>query len=185
MLLDCEIINSVINRIDESKQIPNYLNYLVLPNEGLIWSKKTSRFIGSKLSNGYYQTALTDDNGRQTCGCLHRFIYTACYGPIPSGMDVNHIDENKSNNRIDNLNLLTRKENLNFGTRNERAGKAIAKAKTNGVGSKPVGGYVNGELKFTYPSTQEASRNGFNSGHICDCCQGKRKSHKGYEWRYI
>ena len=38
---------------------------------------------------------------------------------------------------------------------------------------------------MTFPSTKEAGRNGFNNRHISECCIGKRKTHRGYEWRYI
>lgn len=181
-LLNCSIVNTIKTRIDESKQIPNFSDYVVIPNEGLIWSKKRKKFIGNKNQNGYYQTVLTDDNGKETKGCLHRFIYKAVNGPIPESLQVNHLDENKSNNSIFNLNLLTPKENLNFGTRNKRAGKAL----TNHPGmSKPVGAFINGELKLTFPSINEAGKNGFNQGNVVSCCQGERKSHKGYEWKYI
>lgn len=174
-LLDSELSYSY--RVNTTaKQLPNFSNYLILPNEGLIWSKKTGRFIGNKLSNGYYHTTLTDDNGKENKGYLHRFIYEAVYGPIPEGLQVNHIDEDKGNNRIDNLNLMTRKENINFGTRNERVAKAL---------SKPVGAFLNGELKITFPSTNEAGRNGFNQSNVASCCRGELKTHKGYEWRYL
>lgn len=168
-----------------AKQLPNFSDYIILPNEGLIWSKKSNRFIGYKQPSGYYHTTLYDDNGIQVGGNLHRFIYEAVYGPIPEGMDVNHIDENKSNNSIFNLNLMTHKDNCNWGTRNERVGKAVAKALTNGMRSKPVGGYIGGELKITFPSASEAGRNGFKQSAVWRCCQGERNFHKGYEWRYL
>ena len=46
--------------------------------------------------------------------------YEAFNGPIPEGMQVNHIDENTLNNNLENLNLMTPSENINWGTRNER-----------------------------------------------------------------
>ena len=159
-----------------AKQLPNFSDYIILPNEGLIWSKKTGKFVGYKNLDGYYHTALTDDNGKITHGLIHRFIYETVNGPIPEGLQVNHINEKKTDNRIDNLNLMTCKENNNWGTHNERSAKAR---------SKPVGGYVNGKLKITFPSAKEAGRNGFESGNVCRCCQGKQKSYKGYEWRYL
>lgn len=168
-----------------AKQLPNFSDYIILPNEGLIWSKKRGRFVGSKQPKGYYYATLTDDNGKQTHRRLHRVIWEAVNGSIPEGLQVNHIDENKSNNRIENLNLMTSKENNNWGTRNERIGKANVKALTNGVRSKPVGGYIGGELKITFPSTAEAGRNGFDHSHISKCCRGKKKSYRGYEWRFL
>ena len=50
---------------------------------------------------------------------------------------------------------------------------------------KAVGAYKNGELILTFDSTQEASRNGFHSGHVSACCTGKRRVHKGYFWKYL
>lgn len=179
-LLDSELSYSY--RVNTSaKQLPNFSDYIILPNEGLIWSKKSGRFIGSKIKTGYYNATLRDDNGRQICGKLHRFIYKAVNGPIPDDMQVNHIDEDKSNNGIHNLNLMTAKENINWGSHNER----MAKTKTNGSKSKPVGAFKDGELVMRFPSTMEAGRNGFNQGNVASCCRGERQSYKGYEWRYL
>ena len=159
-----------------AKQLPNFSNYIILPNEGLIWSKKRGKFIGYEDSKGYHKVTLYDDNGRVTKGKLHRFIWQAVNGPIPEGMEVNHIDENKSNNSIFNLNLMTHKENMNFGTRTERVAKAL---------SKPVGAFKDSKLVMTFPSTAEAGRNGFDHSTVAKCCRGELKTHKGYEWRYL
>lgn len=175
-MLNCELRNTDKVKV-ASTQLPNFSNYTILYNVGLIWSKKSGRFVGSKQPNGYYQTALTDDNGRVTNGYLHRLIWKAVYDPIPEGLQVNHIDEDKSNNRIDNLNLMTCKENNNWGTHNKR----IAKSK-----SKPVGAYIGGELKLTFPSAKEVENlMGFDHSTISKCCRGKLKTHKGFEWRYL
>ena len=47
---------------------------------------------------------------------VHQWVYLTFVGDIPEGMQVNHIDENKHNNRLDNLNLMTPKENIRWGT---------------------------------------------------------------------
>lgn len=116
---------------------------------------------------------------------IHRVIWTAINGLIPKGMEVNHIDENKSNNKIGNLNLLTRKDNNNWGTHNERCAKARINHPER---SKTVGAYKNGELVMIFPSTREVQRQlGYNQGNIGKCCRGVKsyKTYKGYEWRYI
>lgn len=51
---------------------------------------------------------------------IHRLVYETFVGKIPENMQVNHIDENKTNNHLCNLNLMTPKENSNYGTRNKR-----------------------------------------------------------------
>ncbi len=59
-------------------------------------------------------------NGNKKHFLVHRIEWEAFHGPIPPGMQVNHIDENCKNNNLDNLNLMTPSENVNWGTRNER-----------------------------------------------------------------
>lgn len=182
MLLKSELLNTVKKRIDEAKYIPNYSSYVVLPNEGLVYSLKNNKFIGSKNHNGYWKCSLHSDNNERWNTIIHRVIWTAVNGDIPDGLEVNHIDENKTNNSIDNLNLLTHTENSNWGTRNERCTKANT---NNPKRSKQVGMYKDGVLIQIFPSANEAQRQGYNSGNICKCCSGVRQSHKGYEWRYI
>lgn len=132
--------------------------------------------------DGYQRVCLYDDEGNAKMYQLHRVVYEAfTCEPIPIGMQVNNIDECKTNNQKSNLNLMTCKENNNFGTRNAR----ITKAKINGKRSKQVGAFKDGKIVLSFPSTREAGRNGFNQGHIASCCRGEIKSHKGYEWRYI
>ena len=43
---------------------------------------------------------------------------------------------------------------------------------------------LNNELIRVWESTQEVGRNGFNQGHISDCCLGKRNIHKNYKWSF-
>lgn len=158
-------------------KIDNFSNYEIYPKEGKIWSNTTNKFIGSKTrKTGYWNSVLIADDGTIWSTTLHRIIYTACYGEIPEGMEVNHIDENPNNNSIFNLNLLTHKDNINWGNHNIKNAKAR---------STPVGAFKNNVLHFTFESINEAGRNGYCQAHICNCCNGKRKTHKGYEWRYI
>lgn len=95
---------------------------------------------------------------------------------IPKGYDVNHLDENHKNNRLDNLNLLSHGDNIRYGT---------GIARSHATQSKAVQALdKNGNVVYEFPSTQEAERQGFNSGHISACCLGKRKTHKGFIWKY-
>lgn len=176
--------------------IPNYSDYVVYPQQGLIFSLKTNKWVGNKnKKTGYWHCTLTSDEGKIWKTTLHRAIWIACNGNIPNGLELNHIDEDKSNNSISNLNLMTCKENINYGSANERRAKAM-KGNTNGKAlkgkfvnrkdlSKQVAAYKNGTLIMTFPSTREAGRTGYHSGAISNCCNGKQQSYKGYQWQYI
>lgn len=155
----------------------DYDKYEVYP-DGHIFSYYTNKFLKPKTNkNGYQVVLLYDNEGNRKMYYLHRVVYEAVSGePIPPNMQVNHIDENKENNAISNLNLMSPKQNTNYGTCISR------RANTQ---SKQVGAFKNGKLVITFKSTQEARRNGFNQCSVWSCCNGKRKTHKGYTWRYL
>lgn len=66
--------------------------------------------------------------GKRKKFLLHRLVVESFIGEIPKGLIVNHKDENKHNNYVENLEICTYKYNLNYGTRNERARKKISAA---------------------------------------------------------
>ena len=156
----------------------NYSKYKVY-EDGKIWSYSQKKFLKPVINhNGYQRVHLSDNEGKRKLYFVHRVVWEAVTGyPIPEGMQVNHIDECKTNNHINNLNLMTCKENINFGTGIERR-------------AKKVGAFKNGEIVLTFPSTAEAGRNGFNKGAVAACCrncfnrEGNNK-YKGFEWKYI
>lgn len=152
-------------------------------DDGRICSYKTKRFLKPKTEkNGYQRVALSDNEGNIKKYLLHRVVWESVTGePIPKGFEINHISEVKTENFFSNLELVSHKQNVNFGTRNSRAGKS----NTNRNRSKYVGAYNEGKLVMAFPSSIEAERNGFNHCSIIMCCNGKRKTHKGFEWRYI
>lgn len=157
-------------------KLSNFSNYEIYPEEGKVWSYKSNRFIGTQHHSGYWVVGLYDDNGEQHMFQLHRLIWMAANGDIPEGLEVNHIDEDKSNNSISNLNLMTPKENINYGSGIQRRAEKQ---------SKQVGAYKNSVLVMTFPSTNEAGRNGFDDSAVSACCRGERQSHKGYQWRFL
>lgn len=132
---------------------------------------------------GYLRVILCKD-GKRYYKSVHRLVYEAFVGEIPEGLEVNHIDENKNNNAVWNLNLLTCEQNNNYGTRNERAAKALT---NHPAFSKPVFACNPETLEIVYefPSTMEAERSGgYDHSRICACCNGKQKTHKGLIWQW-
>lgn len=155
----------------------DYTNYEIY-EDGRIWSYKRNKFLKPKSNGkGYQQVKLSDNEGKVKNYQVHRVVYEAVTGePIPEGMQINHRSEVKTENMISNLELVSPKQNINYGSGIERRAKAQ---------SKQVGAFKKGELAMTFQSLAEAQRNGFSQSGISECCNGKRKTHKGYEWRYL
>ena len=155
----------------------DYSNYEVY-EDGRIFSYNTNSFLKPKTNNGGYQTVrLADDNGKTKLYLLHRVVWEAVTGePIPKCFEINHISEAKDENFFANLNLMTPKDNINWGSGISRRAKKR---------SKQVGAFKNNELVMSFPSIAECGRQGFSQGNVSACCNGKRKTHKGFEWRYI
>ncbi len=141
---------------------------------------------------GYLMVRLRKNRKRKWC-LVHRLVAFAFLDNPENLPQVNHKDENKTNNFVflnedgtvnkekSNLEWKTPKENSNHGTRNER----IAKAMTNGKLSKRVLQLsLDGKLIREWPSTMECARNGFDHGAVCRCCNGKQKTHKGFRFMY-
>lgn len=160
----------------------NFEKYEVY-EDGRIWSYKSKKFLKPQTdTSGYKFVLLSDNNGNAKFYRLHRVIYESVSGePIPEGIQVNHINEDKTDNRFENLNLMTQKQNINFGTRNSRARKSL---------SKQVGAYKNGKLAIVFPSTIEAHRQGYSQSAVSKCCRNcymreGNNMFKGYEWKYL
>ena len=182
------IFDKILIQIKNMSKFRNFEKYEVY-DDGRIWSYSRKKFLKPYTNKkGYQQVVLTDNEGKKKMYKLHRVIYEAVTGsPIPEGMQINHRSEVKTENMITNLEIVSPKENSNYGTRNER----VSKSNTNNTKlSKSVGAFKNGELVLTFPSTNEASRNGFKQSAVSMCCrncysrEGNNK-YKGFTWRYI
>lgn len=129
-----------------------------------------------KCNGGYLQLCLSNGKCR-IMRMVHRMAAEAFLGECPAGLEVNHLDENKENNRVDNLEYCSRKYNVNYGTRTARM------AATN---SKPVLQYdLDGNLVKRWPSAREIEQQmGIPSTNITACLKGRIKTTHGYIWRY-
>ena len=120
---------------------------------------------------GYLQVTLCKNNIKKVYK-VHRLVAEAFIDNPDNLPCVNHKDENKLNNNVDNLEWCTNEYNVNYGTRTERC-------------SKPVLQYtLDGEFVREWPSIKECDRNGFKQGNVVACCQGKYKTSKGFIWKY-
>ena len=126
--------------------------------------------------DGYKRVGLTK-KGKTKSLLLHRLL-ALTFIPNPNNYPcINHKDEDKSNNSLDNLEWSTYKYNLNYGTRNVRA---------NETRKKPILQYSkDGEFIREWKSvTDLKNETGMDITHVSSCCKGKRKSANGYRWKY-
>lgn len=132
--------------------------------------------------NGYMFICLYKNGVKKRCQ-VHRLVAEAFYGEIPKGMQVNHINEIKSDNRLENLNLMTPKENTNWGTAIQRRIEKLI----NGKKSKSVLQIDKNTNKVIaeFPSIREVERQlGISNSHISKCCLGKQKQSYGFIWKF-
>lgn len=130
----------------------------------------------SYFANGYEKALLTM-NGKSKCFRVHRLVAIA-FIDNPNGFkEVNHINEDKTDNRVENLEWCDRLYNCNYGTRNEKVGLYQKKA--------VVQLSLSGDIIREFPSATDAEKHlGKRGNHIASCCTGNRGSAYGYKWRY-
>ena len=159
--------------IEELKDVKDYEGLYAITRDGRVWSYRSNKFLKPVLDkDGYHKVILCKDGKRKTY-YIHRLV-AKVFIPNPDNLpQVNHKDEDKSNNCVENLEWCDVKYNINYGTRTKRAAKKQ---------SIPV--YCI-ELDRTFKSLAEAARElGLHNSNIVNCCKGKLKTTGGYHWKY-
>lgn len=131
-----------------------------------------------KYKNGYLGVGLSKNGKIKNC-LVHRLVAcTFIKNDSPQvKTQVNHLNEIKTDNRVENLEWCTKEENIKHGTRTERA---IKKQKNDPKTSKRI---VCIETGITYSGIREAQRQ-TGIRNICACCKGKQRTAGGYHWKY-
>lgn len=149
--------------------------------------KKNPKFepLTPSINGSGYATVRTGDG----VDFVHRIVWRAFVGEIPDGMEINHKDEVKTNNSLDNLELISAGGNRIYNDRHKRVAhtqrenghyERLAKTRSKAV----VGINIETGDRIEFPSCAEAGRNGFDASAVAKCCNGKLKQYKTYRWYY-
>jgi hypothetical protein len=156
--------------------IPNYSNYKI-SNSGDIYSKTIKRFVRIiTLPSGYKKIKLKSDNNTYKDVYVHVLVAMAYLGYIPStsSIVINHIDGNKQNNNVTNLEIVTHKQNMKHSV-------ILNKEK---LFRKRVYYYKNNE-QIIYNSIKEATLDtGIDSSSIVKSCKYNKLA-GNIKWWYI
>ena len=156
------------------KDIKGYEGIYGITSCGKVWSYRRKKFLELTPDTKGYLCVSLQVNGNRKTYKVHRLVAEA-YIPNPENLpQVNHRDENKKNNCLQNLEWCDCKYNNNYGTRNDRLASS---------NKKPILQFtLEGEFVREWPSTVDVGRE--VSGHICNCLKGRKKSAYGFVWKY-
>ena len=131
--------------------------------------------------NGYCEIGIP---GTTKLECVHRLVADVFIPKTKEDIElcrdfINHIDENRSNNCVSNLEWCTNQENQLHSAHKKRGSKCYR--------ARIIERYdlLTGEtIQVYHGGYREMVAQGFNSSNVYQCCQGKRNKHGGFGWRY-
>ena len=133
-----------------------------------------------KHKDGYLTVCLYKE-GAKKYYTVHKLVGNAFLSNPHGFKEVNHIDEDKTNNCADNLEWCSRSYNCSYNGRAKKAGKKIAEK----LGKPVIAISKESGLIMEYESIREAERlTGVYHQNIIACCKGKYKSAGNFYWYY-
>lgn len=151
------------------KPVPGYEGLYEVSDLGNVRGRRNSILKPRKTKKGYLIVALCKDR-KPTDYYIHRLVYNAFNGEISTELEVNHINRDRADNRLINLNLMSHNENIQYSVR-----KAVIAYDKAGNFVKEFNSLTEAEKWLEKPKAHT---------HICSCLKGKRRSAYGYIWKY-
>lgn len=158
----------------EWRPVKNFEDFYMVSDCGIIKSVGFNKEMKlRKNPNGYFQVCLKG-NGSQKTAYVHRLVAEAFLKPpLPEETCINHKDEIKTNNSVENLEWCTKAYNNSYNDKNKKCFKAVVATDSEG-------------FSMTFENARIAAEStGANYKNISACCRGKRKTAAGYKWSFL
>lgn len=161
-----------MKRLSEIDGYEHLVEYLI-NEKGQVWSEKTNKYLKTRPDRrGYITTQMWFDNKKQHA-LVHRLVWAYHFGKVPDGLEINHIDGNRSNNDISNLEVCTSSENSYHAYRIGLSSHAKQVLK------------IDGNSAVLYSTIKKAAiENNIDPSSITKACKGKVKNAGGFHWQY-
>lgn len=163
------------------KDIEGYEGLYMISNKGNVINVKKGGKIKRNANLKGYRIINLWKNGIGKMYRVHRLVAQA-FIPNPERKPcIDHINANRSDNRVENLRWVTNKENQN----NPITKNKFKNRKTKAHHEIQIEQVKNGVVIKTHQSIHSAARElNITATNICAVCRGKGKSYKGFVWRY-
>lgn len=176
--------------IEEFRDIEGFPNYQVSNIGNVKNIKKNEYKLPGYDDHGYLKVDLYN-NAKRSSKKVHRLVAQAFIPNEENKPEVNHIDGNKTNNKVTNLEWCSKSENMQhayatglvhcYGRKPSYG--MLGKKNPNGGGQKPIKVL---ETNKEYRSIAACARDlGLRDRSICDCLKGRQHSHGGYHFTYL
>ena len=154
------------------KPISGYEEKYMVSNLGRVKSLNYNRTGKEKIlkpgkNTKSYLYVFLYSNNKHKKYYIHRLVGETFLVNPNNLYQINHKDENPMNNCTNNLEWCDNRYNIRYSQ------------------AKKVGCFKDNQLVKSYNSIIDTEIDGFNQGHVCECCRENRKSHHGFQFKYL
>lgn len=152
------------------KDIQGFEGLYAITSCGKVWSYRSKKFLKSNINRHGYEYVVLSVGSKRKTFTIHKLVAEA-YIPNPKGLQqINHKDENKQHNYINNLEWCDANYNMNYGSRTQKTRKRVYCV----------------ELDREFDGVRVAANElGMASTNISRACKNEQFTCRGYHWRYV